>query len=483
LPRTGTGIVLDCAKKGPPAPALNDTTVIEEVGSIFPLLLAVGALLILGGIFRRGRPLLAAIGLSIALTLLLLCVEHFAKIGLSYDLAARTSIRLYVPEAPVTPLLGLIYLALVAAILVCGTLAVVFSRAFWIKTSSRRSMLLLAFIPTLLLYVHQLSQAEDIRRREEVQGYEEARRAHLYQANACLRYPPATAEGCRRFVADLAQESDDKVTARGRRWAWNHHAETDRACQSSSDDFDPRPAFAAGCKAAVADLHRVQGERWAYEHQLEHEDGCKPGAQGPEDQPGFLEGCAQAVRSRLRTMGENWAASQLIFNVADCRPGLPGAKDNPDFLNGCQYHVSHASFSSLSRDGINFARDRHIRYVAQCSTSVANAPPEFVKACEKEVRLPRQEEGKRWAQLKQIANEEDCNQPEWQAREPEAKADLVQACRDEVIEQRVIEGRLWAWKNGTSVEDCRSDMGGVKHNPQFVEGCEEIIRHRLKSGP
>jgi hypothetical protein len=229
----------------------------------------------------------------------------------------------------------------------------------------------------------------------------------------------------------LARESDDTVTARGRNWAWNHHAETDRTCQSSNDDFDPRPAFAAGCKAAVADLHRVRGERWAYEHQLEQEDGCKPGAQGTEDQPGFLEGCAQAVHSRLRTMGENWAASQPIFNIADCRPGSPGAKDNPDFMSGCQYHVSHAGFSSLKR----------------------------------------------------IANEDDCNQPEWQAREPEAKADLIQACRDEVIEQRVVEGRLWAWKNGTSVEDCRSDMGGVKHNPQFVEGCEEIIRHRLKRGP
>ncbi len=450
MPRAGTGIALDCAKKGLPAPAANDATVIEEVGSILPLLLAVGVLLVLGAIFGRGRPLLAAIGLSIALTLLLLCVEHFAKIGFSYDLAARAPIRLYFPEAPITALLGLIYLALVAAILVCGSLAVVFSRVFWIKTPYRRSMLLLAFIPTLVLYVHQLIQAQDIGRHEEAQGF--------------------------------ARESDDQVTARGHAWAWNHHAETDRACQSSNDDFDPRPAFAAGCKAAVADLHRVRGERWAYEHQLEHEDGCKPGAQGPEDQPGFLEGCAQAVHSRLRTMGENWAASQPIFNIADCGPASSGAKDNPDFMSGCQYHVSHASFSSLSWDGINFARDRHIRYVAQCSASVANAPPEFVKACEKEVRLPRQEEGKKWTQLKQITNEDDCNRPEWQAREPEAKADLVQACRDEVIEQRVVEGRRWAWKNGTSVEDCRSDMGGVKHNPQFVEGCEEIIRHRLEHG-
>jgi hypothetical protein len=455
---------------------------IEEVGLILPLLLTVGALLILGVVFRRGRPLLAAIGLSIALTLLLLCVEHFAKIGLSYDLAARAPIRLYFPEAPVTPLVGLIVLALMAAILVCGILAVVFSRAFWSKTSSRRSMLLLAFLPTLFLYVYQRSQVEELRRHEKAQGYEEARQANLRQANACLRYPPAAAEGCRKFVADLSQESDDMVTAHGRKWAWNHHAETDRACQSSSDDFDPRPGFAAGCKAAVADLHRVRGERWAYEHQLEHEDGCKPGAQGPEDQPGFLEGCAQAVHSRLRTMGENWAASQPIFNIADCRLGSPGAKDNPDFMSGCQYHVSHASSSSLLWGGINFARDRHIRYVAQCSTSVPNAPPEFVKACEKEVRLPRQEEGKKWAQLKHIATEDDCNQPEWQAREPEAKADLIQACRDEVIEQRVVEGRGWAWNNGTSVEDCRSDMGGVKHNPQFVEGCEEIIRHRLKRG-
>ena len=453
-----------------------------EVGSILPLLLAVGALLILGGIFGRGRPLLAAIGLSIALILLLLCVEHFVKIGLSYDLAARAPIRLYFPEAPITAALGLIFIALVVAILVCGILAVVFSRAFWAKTSSRRSMLLLAFMPTLFLYVHQRSQAEDIRRHEEVRGYEEARRANLHKANACLRYPPAAAEGCRKFVAGLARESDDQVTAGGHAWAWHHHAETDRACQSSDDDFDPRPAFAAGCKAAVADLHRVRGERWAYEHQLEHEDGCKPGAQGPEDQPGFLEGCAQAVHSRLRTMGENWAASQPIFNIADCRPESAGAKDNPDFISGCQSHVSHASFSSLSWGGINFARDRHIRYVGQCSTSVPNAPPEFVKACEQEVRLPRQEEGKKWAQLKQITNEDDCNQPEWQAREPEAKADLIQACRDEVIEQRVVAGRLWAWKNGASVEDCRSDMGGVKHNPQFVEGCEEIIRHRLKLG-
>jgi hypothetical protein len=353
---------------------------IEDVGSILPLLLAVGTLLILWGIFRRGRPLLAAIGFSIALTLLLLCVEHFAKIGLSYDLAGRAPIRLYFPEAPVTPLVGLIVLALIAAILVCGILAVVFSRAFWIKTSSRRSLLLLAFIPTLFLYVHQRSQAEDVRRHERAQGYEKARQANLRQANACLRYPPAAAEGCRKFVAELAQESDDKVMARGRKWAWNHHAETDRACQSSSDDFDPRPAFAAGCKATVADLHRVWGERWAYEHQLEHEDGCKSGAQGPEDQPGFLEGCAQAVHSRLRTMGENWAASQPIFNIADCRAGSPGAKDNPDFISGCQYHVSHAGVSSLSWGGINFARDRHIRYVAECSTSVPNAPPEFVKA-------------------------------------------------------------------------------------------------------
>ncbi len=119
--------------------------------------------------------------------------------------------------------------------------------------------------------------------------------------------------------------------------------------------------------------------------------------------------------------------------------------------------------------------------MAECYTSVRNAPPEFGKGCEEEVRLSRSEPGKRWAQRTLFTNEDDCNvaPPEWHARGPEAEADFIEGCRNEVMQRRMAEGRFWARDNFIfTPADCRADLPGVKHNPDFIAGCEDIIQHR-----
>jgi hypothetical protein len=133
-----------------------------EIESVYATLAGVAALLTFAVILfiwrnPRARLIGAGIGLTIALALLLLCVEQLLRLGWSYDLVARAPIRIHWPEAPIDALLGLIFLGLFAAIVIGVVLVVAFGWTIMAARFSRRGLLvmLLACVPTLVLYALQ----------------------------------------------------------------------------------------------------------------------------------------------------------------------------------------------------------------------------------------------------------------------------------------------------------------------------------------
>lgn len=277
-------------------------------------------------------PGLAVFGAGLLLVLCLLSLELFLRIGFQYDL-----VRGHVPlpsfdGAPILPLLGaLILLGAGACVITFGIAGALLVRV-WRKT--RPSWLLMSTVltPPLLVLAFQyvaaaaeeaaIAAASSAKAASEAKAAEEARSDELTgfgwaqgnaiaRENACSGPSGAFIQGCVRFVRSKAQMSEESVAYAGKNWARNHRVESEELCSSSPlADFDERPAFIAGCKDAVRELHQTLaesraklGETWAKLHKIVHEDDCRPGTAGFFDNPEFIAGCRRKAAEALRAAG------------------------------------------------------------------------------------------------------------------------------------------------------------------------------------
>lgn len=360
-----------------------------SIDSFMATILVLAALLFIGMVVltikvARRHTTKAWVGIAIALPVLLLSLEQFASIGWSYDILARTSFHPYVPEAPIMALYGMLLLGFGAAIVVCLAAVIAIATVTWRRAPSRRLALILACLPAGLLYILQYQQVL----REEGEGYRQAQEQDVRNVSECRRQAAAAGVGCRNFIQTFAGESDVNLTADGRNWAFRHHAKSELDCRTIWADYDQRPAFTAGCRAAVVDLNHQLGKNWASDHKLDDPEDCRQGAQKSELPTDFLEGCAKGVHERLSGEGYGWAKTQFVFDAAKCRSRLPGTKPNADFVAGCESFVRGLATSTDSFwQGVRFVTTRHIQDAAQCDTSFPDAPPDFNKGCRYEVHV------------------------------------------------------------------------------------------------
>jgi hypothetical protein len=310
-------------------PRMSDFTILITLG----LGLLVGiSLVVLAFRMAAREPGPAVFGAGLLLVLCLLSLELFLRIGFQYDLVRGHAPLRSFDGAPVLPLLGALILLGAGACVITFGIAVALLVRVWRKTHPSWLLMSTALAPPMLVLAFQYvaagaeeasiaaassakaaseAKAAEEARSDELSGFGWAQGKDIARENACSGPSGAFIQGCLRLVRSKAQMSEESIAYAGKNWARNHRVESEEIRSSSPlADFDERPAFIAGCKDAVRELHQMPAETRArlgkYGRsytKIVREDDCRPGTAGFHDDPEFIAGCRRKAAEALRAAG------------------------------------------------------------------------------------------------------------------------------------------------------------------------------------